>query len=254
MDKGRYLVEAHVREGRPVAELAAAHGVHPSWIYRLLARYRADGDAGLVPRSRRPKTSPNALSHELEDEIVLLRKRLAEQGLDAGAQTLHWHLERRHGTAPSVSTVMRVLRRRGCVVPQPKKRPRSSYVRFEASLPNECWQSDMTHWTLAGNVGVEIVNFIDDHSRYCIASVAVPVTKATDVAEIFTSAIERHGAPASILTDNGCIYTAKHRGGKVVMETLTEALGVTYKHSSPYHPQTCGKVCEHACWRSTGSV
>ena len=242
MDKGRYLVEAHVREGRPVAELAAAHGVHPSWIYRLLARYRADGDAGLVPRSRRPKTSPNALRHELEDEIVLLRKRLAEQGLDAGAQTLHWHLERRHGTAPSVSTVMRVLRRRGCVVPQPKKRPRSSYVRFEASLPNECWQSDMTHWTLAGNVGVEIVNFIDDHSRYCIASVAVPVTKATDVAEIFTSAIERHGAPASILTDNGCIYTAKHRGGKVVMETLTEALGVTYKHSSPYHPQTCGKV------------
>jgi transposase-like protein len=59
---GRYLVQAHLREGRPVAELAAAHGVHPSWIYRLLARYRADGDAGLIPRSRRPKTSPTALA------------------------------------------------------------------------------------------------------------------------------------------------------------------------------------------------
>ena len=100
----------------------------------------------------------------------------------------------------------------------------------------------MTHWTLANDVHVEIVNFIDDHSRYCIASVAVPVTRATDVAEIFTAAIERYGTPASVLTDNGCIYTAKHRGGKVVMETLTEALGVTYKHSSPYHPQTCGKI------------
>jgi transposase InsO family protein len=242
MDMGRYLVEAHLREGRPVGELAAEHGVHPSWIYRLLARYRADGDAGLVPRSRRPKTSPSALSHELEDEIVLLRKQLSEDGLDAGAQTIHWHLERRHRRAPSVSTIMRVLRRRGCVVPQPKKRPKSSYVRFEASLPNECWQSDMTHWTLAGDVHVEIVNFIDDHSRYCIASVAVPVTRATDVADIFTTAIERYGTPASMLTDNGCIYTAKHRGGKVVMETLTEALGVTYKHSSPYHPQTCGKI------------
>jgi transposase InsO family protein len=242
VDKGRYLVEAHLREGRPVAELATAHGVHPSWIYRLVARYRAEGDAGLIPRSRRPKTSPTALSHELENEIVLLRKQLDENGLDAGAQTIHWHLARRHPTVPSVSSIMRVLRRRGCVTPQPKKRPKSSYIRFEAELPNECWQSDMTHWTLANDTHVEIVNFIDDHSRLCIASVAVPVTRATDVAEIFTTAIERHGAPASVLTDNGCIYTAKYRGGKVVMETLTEALGVTYKHSSPYHPQTCGKV------------
>src|SRR5438105_3914550 len=139
---GRYLVEAHLREGRPVAELAGEHGVHPSWIYRLLARYRADGDAGLIPRSRRPKTSPNALSHALENEIVLLRKQLSEDGLDAGAQTIHWHLARRHPNVPSVSSIMRVLRRRGCVTPQPKKRPKSSFIRFEADLPNECWQSD----------------------------------------------------------------------------------------------------------------
>ena len=239
---GRYLVEAHLREGRPVAELAAAHGVHPSWIYRLLARYRTEGDAGLIPRSRRPKTSPTALSNALENEIVLLRKQLSEDGLDAGAQTIHWHLGRRHPTVPSVSSIMRVLRRRGCITPQPKKRPKSSFIRFEADLPNECWQSDMTHWTLADGTHVEIVNFVDDHSRYCLASVAVPVTRAIDVAAIFTTAIERHGAPASVLTDNGCIFTARYRGGKVVMETLTEALGITYKHSSPYHPQTCGKV------------
>ena len=157
-------------------------------------------------------------------------------------QTIHWHLARRHDVVPSVSTIMRVLRRRGCVVPQPRKRPRSSFIRFEADLPNECWQSDMTHWALADDTAVEIVNFLDDHSRFCVASVAVTVTRATDVAEIFTTAIERYGTPASVLTDNGCIYTAKHRGGKVVMETLTEALGVTYKHSSPYHPQTCGKI------------
>jgi transposase InsO family protein len=242
MDMARYLVEAHLREGRPVGELAAAHGVHPSWIYRLVARYRADGDAGLTPRSRRPKHSPTAIAVALENEIVLLRKQLSEEGLDAGAQTIHWHLERRHGATPSHSTIMRVLRRRGCVTPQPKKRPRSSFVRFQADLPNECWQSDMTHWTLTDDRHVEIVNFIDDHSRYCIASVAVPVTRAVDVATIFTAAIEHHGTPASVLTDNGCIYTAKHRGGKVVMETLTEALGITYKHSSPYHPQTCGKI------------
>lgn len=242
MDMGRYLVEAHLREGRPVAELAAAHGVHRSWIYKLLARYRQEGDAGLVARSRRPRTSPTRVADALEDEIVELRKQLADEGLDAGAVTIHWHLERRHDHAPSVSTIWRILKRRGFVTPQPKKRPRSSFIRFAADLPNECWQSDMTHWALADGTDVEIVNFLDDHSRLCVASVALAVTKATDIADIFITASQRYGTPASVLTDNGCIYTAKHRGGKVIMETLLETLGVTYKHSSPYHPQTCGKV------------
>jgi len=242
MEKGRFLVEAHLREGRPVAELARAHGVHASWIYRLLARYRELGEAGLEPRSRRPHRSPAQVAVEVENEIVLLRKQLSEEGLDAGAQTIQFHLKRRHGTAPSLSTVMRVLRRRGCVVPEPRKRPRSSFTRFVASLPNECWQSDMTHWTLRSGRGVEIVNVIDDHSRLCIASVALVVTKALDVVEIFQEACLSYGVPAALLTDNGCIYTAKHRGGKVVLETELERLGVVAKHSRPYHPQTCGKV------------
>ena len=182
------------------------------------------------------------MATEIEEEVVLLRKQLAEEGLDAGAVTIHWHLSRRVGPVPSVSSIWRILKRRGFVVPQPKKRPRASFIRFEAGLPNECWQSDMTHWSLANGTGAEIVNFIDDHSRLCVSAVAVRVTKATDVAEIFIIAAGRFGTPASVLTDNGCIYTAKHRGGKVVMETLLESLGVTYKHSSPYHPQTCGKV------------
>jgi transposase InsO family protein len=242
MDIGRYLVEAHLREGRSVAELAAAHGVHRSWIYKLLARYRSEGDAGLALRSRRPHRSPSAVPTELEEEIVTLRKQLSEEGLDAGAVTIHWHLSRHHQAVPSVSSIWRILKRRGFVTPQPKKRPRSSYVRFEADLPNETWQSDVTHWALAEGTGVEIVNFLDDHSRLCVASVAVGVARATDVADVFIAAAQRYGTPASVLTDNGCIYTAKHRGGKVMMETLLEALGVTYKHSRPYHPQTCGKV------------
>jgi transposase InsO family protein len=242
MDKGRFLVEAHLREGRSVAELARAHGVHPSWIYRLLRRYREHGEAGLEPRSRRPHRSPTALSFDVEDEIVLLRKQLAEEGFDAGAVTIQFHLGRRHGTAPSVSTIMRVLRRRGCVVPEPRKRPRSSFTRFVASLPNECWQADMTHFALRSGRGVEIVNIIDDHSRLCIASVALGVARALDVVEIFQAARQRYGTPAALLTDNGCIFTAKYRRGKVALETELDRLGVEGKHSRPYHPQTCGKV------------
>jgi transposase InsO family protein len=243
MDKAWYLVQAHLVEGVPVAELAAAHGVHRSWIYKMLARYRAEGRAGLEPRSRRPKTTPGSIAAELEDEIVRLRKQLGEEGLDAGAATIHWHLQRRHGDqVPSTSTIWRVLKRRGFITPQPRKRPAASLTRFEADLPNETWQSDMTHWTLAHGTGVEIVNFLDDHSRYCIASVVVPVAKATDVVTIFTNARQQHGLPASVLTDNGAIYTARYCNGITAFESELATHGIVHKHAAPYHPQTCGKV------------
>ena len=74
----------------------------------------------------------------MEEEIVLVRKRLADDGLDAGAVTIHWHLSRRHEMPPSLSTIWRILRRRGFVTPEPHKRPRSSLIRFCAELPNEC--------------------------------------------------------------------------------------------------------------------
>jgi transposase len=137
MDVGRYLVEAHLKEGRPVAVLAAEHGVHRSWIYKLLARYRDEGEAGLVPRSRRPHSSPTQISDLFEDDIVALRKELLDSGFDAGAETIHAHLAERWHNPPSVSTIWRVLKARGFVTPQPHKRPRSSFVRFVADLPNE---------------------------------------------------------------------------------------------------------------------
>lgn len=97
MDKARFLVETHLQTGRPIAELAAAHGVHRSWLYKLLARYRHEGPDGLKPRSRRPHTNPTRIADRHEDAIVELRKELLDAGLDAGAATIHWHLTRRGG-------------------------------------------------------------------------------------------------------------------------------------------------------------
>ncbi len=143
---------------------------------------------------------------------------------------------------PSRATIHRVLVRRGFVVAQPQKRPRSSWQRFEADLPNECWQSDMTHWQLAGDAHVEIVNFIDDYSRAVMASVAVPVATAADVVRIFYGATSTYGFPASVLSDNGAIYTAAYRGSHSGLEIDLAALGITFKHAKPYHPQTQGKI------------
>lgn len=242
MDLAGYVINAVLVEGRSVRDVAAAHGLSKSWVYELLARYRADGEAGLVPRSKRPHTSPTQVGAALEEEIVGLRKHLAEEGFDAGPQTLHYHLSRRGGPVPSVSTIWRILTRRGFIVPQPHKRPRCSFVRFEAALPNECWQADTTHWHLDHTTDVEILNIIDDHSRLVVASRAFTTTKAADVVATFYEAAARWGLPASMLTDNGAIFTAATRNGRCAMETELDLLGIIYKHSRPYHPQTCGKV------------
>ncbi len=165
MDMGRFLVEMHLRTGKPIKELARTHDVNPSWLFKLLRRYRLEGPAGLEPRSRRPKSSPSRIADLYEDEIVVLRKELTDAGFDAGAATIHFHLSQRHRQAPSVPTIWRVLRARGFVTPQPNKRPTSSYTRFEADLPNERWQADMTHVPLPNGQVFEVLNIIDDHSR-----------------------------------------------------------------------------------------
>jgi transposase InsO family protein len=143
---------------------------------------------------------------------------------------------------PSVATIWRVLSRRGFVVPQPHKRPKSSWRRFQAELPNECWQADTTHWALADGSDVEILNVIDDHSRLLVASRAFVTAKAADVVETFHLGAAELGLPASMLTDNGAIFTAESRRGACAIELELIALGIDYKHSRPYHPQTCGKV------------
>lgn len=243
VDKGRFLIETHLRTGRSLGELAAAHGVHRSWLYKLMARYRTEGDAGLEPRSKRPLRSPTRITDRHEDAIVALRKELTDAGFDAGAATIQFHLAQRQAEVPSMSTIWRILKARGFVVPQPHKRPKSSYVRFEADLPNECWQADVTHVTVADGVVFEVLNIIDDHSRVCVDSRAFVTTRSSDVVRALHRAAERWGYPEAFLTDNGAIFTSSMRGndhGAIEPELL--GLGIRSKHSRPYHPQTCGKV------------
>jgi transposase InsO family protein len=242
MSLARLVVTAVRIEGRSKSEVAREYGVSRQWVHELIRRFDTEGEAGLEPRSRRPRTSPGRTSDGIEDAIVSLRKSLAEEGLDAGAHTIAYHLERGPGSTPSVATIWRILSRRGFVTPQPQKRPKSSFIRFCAEQPNERWQADITHWLLADGAPIEILNVVDDHSRLLIASEAREVFKAADVVATFHEAFGAQGLPASVLTDNGAVFTAAPRGGRCAMESELASLGIAYRHSSPYHPQTCGKV------------
>jgi transposase InsO family protein len=242
MGMARYVVDAVVLEGRSVRDVARAHGISKTWIYELLGRFRGGGYEALEPRSRRPRQCPHETSPEIVSAVLELRRGLGEAGHDCGPATIAYHLASKFEAVPSRVTIWRILKREGLIVPQPQKRPVCSRIRFQADLPNELWQADVTAWRLARGEPAEILNLIDDHSRLFLASDAYDRVKAADVVHSFHNAAQLHGIPYSLLSDNGAVFTGASRRGKVLLEAELERLSVIFKNSRPYHPQTCGKV------------
>jgi transposase InsO family protein len=242
MSRARVAVLQVVSQQLSVTAAAAEYGYSRRQLHRLLAAYRQGGLEGLEPRSRRPRTNPAATGEVVRERVIELRQMLTAEGLDAGPVTIAWHLEREGLRAPSTSTIRRILHRAGLVTPEPRKRPRSSYLRFEMAQPNEMWQSDFIHWRLADGTDVEVLNWLDDHSRYLLSCTAHEPVSGEDVVAVFLENVEEYGAPASTLTDNGSVYTSRFTGGRNAFEYVLPLLGIRQKNGSPGHPQTQGKT------------
>lgn len=240
--RNRAIVNA-ILAGMPVTEAARRHGVTRQWAHELKRRYEKDGEAGLLPRSRRAHRIANKTDGRIAERIVAIRRELTAGGLDAGAESIAARLEREGATPPANSTIHRILRDAGLVRPEPRKRPRSSYTRFEADLPNETWQSDFTHWPIADGTDALVVSWLDDHSRFLLYSRAHATVTMKTIEESFRQACSRYGIPASTLTDNGTVYTTRlHSAEPGPFERTLALMGVRQKNGSPYHPQTQGKI------------
>ena len=252
MSKARLVITALFLEDQTPAEVAARYGVHRAWVYKLKARYEAEGETALEPRSRRPRTSPGATTPETIELVLRLRKELLEAGHDAGPDTLLWHLTQHHQVTLSRATVHRILTRHGAITPEPKKRPKSSYIRFEAAdaerdLAIRLHPLPAHPPRRPPRTDVEIITWLDDCTRYALhlsahRRVTTPIVKAT-----FRETAGQHGIPASTLTDNGMVYTVRlagigRRGGRNGFEQQLRTWNVIQKNSRPNHPTTCGKA------------
>lgn len=247
MSKARLIITAVVLEGRTQAAVARDYGVSKGWVSKLVARYRDEGESAFQPRSRRPLRTPNATPAAVVESVVALRRRLTAEGLDAGPDTIAWHLAHHHSVKVSPATISRYLSRAGLVIPEPKKRPKSSYIRFQAAMPNETWQSDFTHYRLADRTDTEILTWLDDCTRFAVRITAHRRVTTPIVLAEFRTAVRSHGIPASTLTDNGMVFTTRlsglgRTGGRNAFEAELRHLGITQKNGRPSHPTTQGKV------------
>jgi putative transposase len=242
------LLQAGVKVDN-VAGWCREYGVHPRTFYRHRARIEAEG--GWRERSRRPHYSPRATSVELDGWICKLR---ADLGVDNGADYIHDELVRIHaGTAPvwvvpSRSTINRVLARHDLLDRNPAKRPRSSWRRFVYARPRDCYQIDATEVTLAGGRTVAVFDVLDDCTRMLVACRAAPAETTDAAITAVIAAFNAYGPPGIVLSDNGAAFTHRYlhpdAGPSRFTRTVQQA-GTHLIHSSPYHPQTCGKVERH---------
>lgn len=248
MSKNKAIVLSVLEAGISTSEAAQRFHVSPRWVQILVARYQAGGSDALEPRSRRPHSNPRATSDEVVHVILKAREELTRSGKDNGADSISYQLEKQQITPPSRATIHRILQRHRLVPPEPRKRPRSSWRRFQADLPNQMWQSDFTHYRLASGTDVEILNFLDDHSRFLLAAESARAVTGSMVTTVFLQAIETYGAPRSTLTDNGLVYTTRFAQGMRVAKTLNSFertlhdLGIRQINGAPNHPQTQGKT------------
>jgi transposase InsO family protein len=241
MSKQRVIVEA-VLAGKSQGEVARLYGISQPRVSQLVAAWRAGGWDALEPKSRRPQSNPNATGPDVVARVLALRAELIADGCDAGPHSIAAILDDELDTAPAVTTIWRILTRAGAITPEPRKRPKRSWIRFEADLPNECWQADFTHVRLATGRDAEVLLWVDDHSRFLISATAHTPVTGRIVVDTFRAACAIHGTPQSTLTDNGFVFTTRHRGGPNAFEVELHELGIAQKNGTPNHPQTQGKV------------
>src|SRR5690625_714727 len=242
MSKERVIALSVIHGNLTKAEAARHFGVSWRWVHTLVTRYEQEGHQALEPRSRRPKTNPRATSAQLRDRIVELRVELVKSGLDAGPVSIASRLELEGKRPPSTSTIRRILHAENLVIPEPKKRPKSSLRRFEADQPNETWQSDFTHWRLTNNVDIEILNWLDDHSRYLLGCTAhQPVTGPIVVTQ-FTRVINEYGPPASTLPITDWSTPPASAAGKTSSNTCSPRWESPRKTDPPATPKPKEKL------------
>ena len=233
----------------------AANNISRSTAYRHKKRIEEQGR--WEPLSTRPRSrSAHQTPEPVEAEIVRLRRELeAEPGQDCGADNVGYFLRQiaevdnwaeRGWQVPSRATIHKIMKRHGLVRPQPRKRPKSSYRRFAYARPRDCYQIDATEVRLAGGQKAVVFEVLDDCTRLLAATVAWDVENAAGAIAAITQAFERFGVPALVLADNGSAFTCRTRSTGITGFTrVVTTAGARLIHSSPYHPQTCGKVERH---------
>jgi len=225
-----------------VSAFCRKHGVSRSWFYKLRSRARRQGPWPVLdPISRRPATTPGATDPQIAEIALQVRAELKAEGWDYGPISVKAKMGRRGLNPPSRATLARIFARAGQVVPEPRKRPRSSYTRFVYPAPNCCWQLDATEVAIGGGRTAVVLQLIDDHSRLALATLAAHAETSAAAMQVTKTAIARHGVPQRFLSDNSAAINPTRLGRSSPLVRYLTSLGALPITGKTYKPTTQGK-------------
>lgn len=226
-----------------VSAFCKKHRLSRSWFYELLGRAHKQGPAAaVVGRSKAPKNSPQRISDRSADLAVKIRLDLGDQGCYDGPWSVLAAWPANGPAKPSESTLSRLFRARGLVVPQPQKRPRAASRSYQRDKPNELWCSDGFDWRLADGTVAWVLQLMDDCSRRDLGSVAAVSENSAAIQAMLTTAIAENGLPQEFLTDNGMAYNPHRRGFVGVVASWLQHQGVKPITCRINHPRGNGKA------------
>lgn len=217
--------------------LCRRFGISHTTGYKWLERHAAQGVAGLLDRSRRPRSSPRQTSAAMEAAVLALR---AEHPC-WGGRKLKRVLEREGCRAvPSASTITAILRRHG-QLDGPGAGEARAFVRFEHGEPNALWQMDFKGHFALGPGRCHPLTLLDDHSRYALEIGACGDEREATVRQRLERLFRRYGLPRRILADNGPPWGTSGPERHTRLTVWLLDLGIAVSHGRPHHPQTQGK-------------
>lgn len=213
---------------------------------RWLYAYRARGLAGLRPQRRSDRGFAQALSEELRELLLDIRREHPSASVSLILDTLaeEGYFEKGKVSEPTV-------RRLYAAASLPRRAKRGeggtrTRLRWEAERPGALWHGDVCHLTTCKVAGkttpIRIHGMLDDASRYVVALEAHTTEKEVDMLGMLVDALRRHGKPDALYLDNGSTYRGE------VLKTACARLGITLLHAKPYDPQARGKM--ERFWRT----
>ena len=186
-------------DGVNMSELCRRMEISRKTGYKWLRRYAQAGGQSLHDLPRRPHSSPQQTSREMEELVVALRQAHPTKGAHVLARMLQ---DRGYTGVPAKSTITAILRRHG-LIDESEAAKHTPYVRFERAEPNELWQMDFKGHIAVQHHRCHPFTLLDDHSRFNLALRACANEQGNTVQDRLTHVFRRYGLPQAMLMDNG---------------------------------------------------
>ncbi len=239
-------------DGPSVSEFCQRLNISRPSFYNIRRRFLHEGNTALNPRSSAPNNPVRVFDQQTTEIVLRIRARLKTEGWDNGPKSI-WFTGVDTGEflapVPSVATIARILASAGVTNANPRKRPRSAWLRFSRAAAMEMWQLDAFEYRLADAQSAEargtkvtVYQLLDDSTRFDVGTLCfADPENGTDAIITLEAAFTEHGVPQELLSDNGLAFSQARRGKISATERFLAdrgCLGITGRGS---HPQTQGK-------------